>query len=1498
MMIKKRYTLLLLFVSFAFCSYGQRFSVFSTDPSLTVSEMKEFFATAPSEKKKEAEIVTKLFEEFWNNPFVGSEMQDQFIEVANVMMKRKMRPFPYFEAYINAYVAFSASTFADEVLSWSAMINYHVTNDFTSFHKKMDIYVSVFSSDIMYKSSNARWRTEGAPIAMGVKEEPFIEYQDIRLIGASSQDSMTIYETSGFFFPSSEKWKGKGGEVHWDRAGLWGNVHAELEEYDIELNSPKVVAENVTFHYAELFPTPIKGVLEEKAGLATSEEKASYPRFKSYENVLSIPNIYENVDYIGGFEMRGASIMGAAVGDGLSQLNIKRNEKIAVTIKAKSFLFREVTVLADNAKISIYLENDSIYHASAKVRYNEPDKELMVSRETSGLGRAPFMDSYHKMDIYAEAVFWNMNQERVEIKPIFGTTGDHSAFFESQNYYDDGVMRKIQGFNDVTPLYTLFEVFKSHDYQNLPFQRVVAHFKRSAPDIRQLLIDFAADGFIEYDMHKDEIIYRSKIARYLNNQAGKSDYDQIRLESSSHYASIDMLTHDMRISGCEFFALSDAQIVNVYPSKEQVIVKKNRDMNFSGRVFAGLFDFVAHNCIFKYDPFEVEMNVIDSMIMYVEDENAPQNMYGEHQLKKINSVIEELSGTVFIDKPRNKSGKIDFPDYPIFESRKGGKVFYEHPFTLGGHYKRDQFHYVLDLFRIVNLDNFEIDSMRFTGYLMSGGIFPDIHEPLVARPDFSLGFVHHTGENTLPMYGGKGHYKNMIDLSNKGLRGKGDIQYITSTTSSDSLVFYLDRVAGRALQHTVVEQPAGTEYPPASVKNALLNWEPYDDQMFVHTGATPMSIFEETELTGFSKLTPHGMYGGGLLKFKRADLTSRNFYFKHHELLADTSNLRIYALDGTDFAFTTDNYNSHIDFQTRKGKFVSNGEASEIHFVKNEIKANASKFDWDPIDENILIFKWEDDPYYKTDINATPIQELVDMEHAGSELAATDPGKRGLKFNASQAEFDFGKNIIQAEGVRFINVGDGSITPLDGKITVLEKADIQPLTNARILASREEKRHELYDARVKIESGNRFKGSGYYDYIDENQTKQILFFDTLWCIDKIRGDGKIPAEMDFKFSPHFGFDGRVELHSDKEFLYYVGGVEFINDCDSIKPTRLRILQEINPEKIMIEIHDRSRDVTDRKAVVAIASTNREGRIYTCFGAAKDQFNDSEYISVFGFITYDKQENSFKAASKEKLEDPYYPGNMIALDVLNCIGRGTGTIDMGAKLGRVDFVTNGTIINYMKADSAQMHLTTSIDFFFNDDAMKIFNKALENSYGLDFVDVSDDPEFELALIDLMGEETYQDYQWEVNMSGQVKKLPKELQVQFLFSNIDFEWDKVNSTFVSQDYLPLIICGATQVYKTVPGRIVVEKRGSRNRLYIYFDFDGKYFLFQFENNIMYAFSSESEFNDAISNTKANKRALTSDRSQGLSSFSYRLGNKSSQKRFLNKYPMEKEEEEGEE
>jgi len=1483
--MKRLLVVITLFSTLHF-SNAQKFYGFSGDMAKTVDEVKAFMETAPKDRQQEGNEIVKLFDAAWNKGEMSIPIQHDFIETANRLIDKKLRPFPHFKAFLLAYLAFAQSEIIDMHDDWKDCISYFITNEPNRFADYMNHYADFFKSKYLYNKTNVKWRIDGYLDKMGIDKEPYLSFKNVDLIGASLQDSLTIINTSGRFLPLSGRWEGKNGEVNWERAGMDNEVKASLADYKVEVKFAFLKAENVTFFYPKLFTRPLKGHLEDKAGLEVSEDKATYPRFKSYENTLTIKELYENVDYIGGFEMRGSSILGTS--DSLIPAKVLvRNTKGKLVLKAESFsfLFRTQNLLSQDAHVAIYFDVDSIYHPAANFKYSADSRDLIVSRPKEGIGRSPFFDSYHKMDIYAESIQWKTDLERIEIKPIVGMQSSSPAYFESQNYFNSKIMREMQGFNEVNPLYILWQAFNRNNLNSLTLNQVCQQFKKSPTDIKRLLIDMAARGFIEYDVMNDKLIYRRKLSQYLNNDVGQKDYDNIVLESNTHYASIDLVTNQLNITGCEFFVLSDAQIVNVYPTNGKVTINKNRDMRFSGKVIAGLFDFASHQCEFNYDKFEVSMNVIDTLVLYSEDLNAPVNVYGEHRLKRIRSVIEDLSGTLCIDKPNNKSGHIDYPDYPMFEARKGGHVFYDKYEVLGGVYTRDRFYYSLDQFVIKNLDNFSIDSMKFAGKLISGGIFEEINEPLQIRPDFSLGFIYKTGPSGIKMYEGRASYHNIIDLSNRGLKGKGTINYLTSTTMADDYIFYLDSTTGNPSSHVVAPQMASIEYPPASVVNARLLWQPYLDQMFIYTKNNLMDIFGETKLSGYSKLTPSGMFGSGVLDFKRADLTSHYFTFLHHSLLADSSNLRIFMTeDKKEQVFSTNNYLSDVNFQTRKGLFTSKNGFSEVLFIKNEYKARANYFEWNPIDENLLRFKW-DDPYATIDINGQPAKDLMDMTSSGNELTATKPECKQLTFNAVTADFDFGTNVITCAGVRYVNVGDAAVIPNNGLVTIREHADMDLLTNARIVAGRPNKFHELYHCTMKIVAKDNMRGSGNYDYIDETDRIQTIAMDSIWFYQQTKAIGKISAERNFKLSPHFGFDGRVELNSVNEFIYFAGGVELIHDCDDAKYARLRIMQQINPKAIYLEIHNRSKDVADRKAVVAIASSNRTGRIYTCFGAAKDQFNDAEYISVFGYITYDHSSNEFCAATMTKLEDLSLPGNMIRLNKYNCIATGTGSIDMGTKLGRVDFKTSGTITNYMKSDSAHMHLSTSIDFFFCEPAMKIMTEAIENSYSIDFFDPSIDDDYEQALYDMLGEQAYEKYKKELTHTGRVKKTPDALKIKFLFSNVDFKWDKTNSAFISQTQLHLVICNTKEVDRVLPGRLVIEKKGSRNRFYFYTEFDDQFYFFQFENNSMYGFSSNTAFNEAIKSVSPSKRALNS--AKGLPSYTYKLGNRSQKNKFVKNY-----------
>ena len=1168
----------------------------------------------------------------------------------------------------------------------------------------------------------------------------------------------------------------------------------------------------------------------------------------------------------------------------LQQLFIFADRKPMVRIQAESFSFHPELIVAQEAAIAIYLDADSIYHPCVELNYNPKTSELWILRKPNGLGRAPFFDSYHKLEITSDAILWKMNTPTLEFRQMLFSNTEKSSQFTSQDFFNEDVMRRNKGFNDKNPMLELWELFKAHEFQPIIMGHVLNYFKRSKHDVLAILIDYAVQGFIDYDLKNEIVFYKSKLAQYLNNESKRRDYDNLFWESKSHYANLDMTTFDLTIYDCDFFVLSDAHIVNVYPENKKVTVKKNRDLQFSGRVIGGLFDFVAKDCSFDYDKFQLFMPQIDSMIMFSEDKSKAKDVYGDYPLQRVKNVIEDVSGTIFIDDPKNKSGIKTLPDYPIFESREGGKVYFDQKFILNAEYKRDTFYFMIDYFIIKNLDDFDIKETKIPGRLVSGGIFPDIHEPLKLQPDNSLGFVHLIDSSGMPLYGGIAHYYHAIDMSNSGLRGKGRIKYATSYLESDSFVFHLQSAHGAIKEFRIEPLLSEVEFPSANISDALMNFEPYKDELYVTALKKPFDIFDESTFDGTLCLSSNKLTGNGILNFKRAELQSKLMTLKHHEVEAQDASLRIFDIKNDNlYSFTSNHYSANINFETRVGTFTAE-TPQEIRFTNSGFKTNAEAFTWNPIDENMLYFTW-DDPYKEFAINTTPARELVKMKSKENVLSTIEQGKRGVSFNLQTLDYNIEEYNMLAKGVRFIPVGDAAIIPNNGEIQILEKAAFQPLANARILASRDNMYHELYNCSIKIENGDDFKGSGYYDYVDAFNTTQTLRFDTVWYFKSTKGTASIKPEVDFTISPHFGFSGNAELNSTQEFLTFSGGVSMLYNCDEEKSVPLRINQQIDPNNIYIEINKKSRDINNRVATVALASSNETGRIYTAFGSAKDQINDSEYITSLGFITYNYEKQAFQAASLEKLKNQNFPGNIISLYNKDCLAVGEGDIDMGAKLGRVDFHTQGQVVNYMHADSAEMNLTTSIDFFFNAEAMNAMNDFFTNAKDLKFFDPNTDNQYKQSLINILGQEEYNKFERE-RMSGiQLEKLPEALNVKFLFSSLTFLWSKENAAFESQTSLPLVFSTGKNVYKEIPGRIVIEKKGSRNTLYIYFELKKDYYFFQFDNNSVSAFSSDEKFNKAINKTKAKHKTLKAE--EDKPAFSYKSGNRGQKTRFTRKY-----------
>ncbi|RMG78899.1 MAG: hypothetical protein D6707_09190, partial [Bacteroidetes bacterium] len=1159
-----KYLLVICGFIFTFSAESQNIKEFSTDSVKFYEEMKSFLEGA---RKKEGKALMEEFMTIWYGGIFTERERNDVYDITNFMISKKMQPFPEFKSYLFSLMSFFKSNLPEESFkTWNRilkkLINSGNKKDFTNF---LEFSNALFEENAIYQSASVTWKVRPASFSFEYKEQPFLQFEtEIDLICLSKGDSAVIYGTKGTYYPLEQLWKGEGGVVTWERAGFdRQDVYAELSTYEIKVKSPSYKAKDVVFHNNFYFSHPLKGRIEEKVLANVTPENATYPRFYSYDKRIIIKDLYKNVDYDGGYAQEGGKFKGSGTKEERARLIFNWENEPLLIAESESFSIREEKISSERTKIYIQIDEDSIVHPGVKLNFLPKSRILSLYRPEEGIGKTPFFDSYHQVDMYFEALYWKIDDPVMEIKPLAGST-NKKAFFESTNFFQQARYDKLQGIDAVHPLVRIRMCIRKLGYDEFYVDELVKCMKLPPTQIRPLLLRLSFMGFVFYDYDADFVRVNPKLYHYVNARAQKEDYDVIAFHSNvkgeEPNATINLLNFDMTIRGVKNVLLSDSQKVYIFPKERRVVLKKNRDFTFDGIVNAGKFEFYGSNYEFSYDNFNINMPVIDSLVIWANTDKKDE--YGNRLERRVKTVIQYLKGDLQIDGPGNKSGIIPNPHLPEFRSHKDSYVFYDRPSIQKGVYDQDKFYFHLKPFTFDSLVSFDNKSVQLEGTLTSAGIFPDFEEKLRVMPDYSLGFSRPTPPDGFEMYGGKGKYFNEISLSHKGLKGNGRLEYLTSTTESKEFFFYPDSTNAMADNFVIEEQPAGVQYPPTSAKDVYIHWEPYNDVLTAKTIDVPFSLYDGTKLTGELYLRPTGLTGKGLYRFKDAEMESNLYDFKFSEFFADTADFRLKSLEESVLSFSTTNVKAHVDFKERKGVFHSNSGGSLIDFPVNQYVCYMEKFTWYMDKEEI-------------ELGAEQVAEegAADVKLEGSKFISTHPEQDSLSFYSPKAKYDLKKNIITAQDVKYIPVADAQIYPDSGLVIIRKKAKMDPLKNAEIIANSITKYHKIYNANVNIAGRLKYKASGTYQYKDENsQIQEILFEDiSIDTTYQTVAEGEIPKERGFTLSPYYDYYGKVILQANNRYLVFDGNCKIAHECDYVPKNWFSFKAEIDPEEIYIPI---------------------------------------------------------------------------------------------------------------------------------------------------------------------------------------------------------------------------------------------------------------------------------------------------------------------------------------
>jgi hypothetical protein len=1455
-MLQRILALFLLLNACLVTGYGQKSKdQFFTNPELFPQQVKDIVGAGAS--ADEATALTN-FVVYWRDNVIDSLEKIKLMDLSNLMYDRKSRGAQFRNlAYVVAL--YHESEDPVDKQNYQVLLDYlptYVTNRKTStvhITSFLENIINLLQGNYIFYTTAHQWQFVGGVGKFIVDDKPFrVEFPQGILRCFAMYDSIQIQETSGVLYPFERKWVGNKGLITWERSNYpVDEVNARINQYTVNLTKYEYTADSALFTYKKYFKTSVLGKLNDKVMQVPNPDATQYPRFDTYSVRFLFENLYENVDYDGGFSLRGARIIGSGNETESAKITIRDEKKELMVVRSKYFILLPNRITGLGTAVRINLLTDSIYHPNLTFMYDVGPKEVSMLRTEDYSSQTPFFDSYHKISIDCERIIWRISQPKISFTmPRAATMG--RAVFQSENYFNLVQFESLQGMDDTHPLVELGKLHRLLHSDVFPATSFADQLGRNLSAVRQILMYLTVKGFIYYDAETDMITIKDRMREYLRAYAGKVDYDVINFKSETEAplenALLDMESMDLAIHGIPNVSISDSQSVVITPAKSEIIMKKNRSFQFNGVVDAGLLRFYGSNFFFDYDNFKVNLQNVDSVSMVVY--SGEHDEIGRPVKRRVRSVVEHLTGDVYVDYPQNKSGLKPYSEYPKFSSRENSFVFYSRKDIEGGVYGEEDFNFEVYPFDIDSLDNFNKESLSLRGKFHSAGILPEMEQNLVLQPDYSLGFRYNSTLDGVPVYGGKGTLYANIALSNKGLRGKGKLQYVTSTTESKDFKFYPDSMNTQSDKFDIAERTSDVQFPQSASAENYIHWDTKFNEMLINQGNAPFKMMNpQTTLAGKLTLRPGGLEGSGNMNLTTADLQSRHFRYKAQIIDADTSKFLLKSLRKEGYTvLTEENVNSHIDFSIQKGEFVANEDYTKVEFPKNQYISYLDYFKWNMDQKNLEMGARKTAQELKKSSRSIAEDKLrYEEEEPGPRYISVNTKQDSLNFVSNQATYDYQNNLINASNVKLIRSADAIIYTSDGKVTVAEGARMQTLHNTKIVASYLNKTHTLHSASIDITGRKNFFGHGKYDYVDENEHVRTLDMQEIF-VDSLQhtiAKAQLIEPDTFKLSPYFAYQGKITLNSSKTLLNYDGAVHITGQCEGLFSDWLRFESDLDPKDLYFPVSESPVSINGKKLFAGVLISSDSISVYPTFFTTRRNYADQYVSTASGFMRYNKDSMVYEIGSKDKLNNRSLNGNYYSLNTSKCRAYGEGSVNLGVDLGQVQLPGYGKVSSSFIDHDTHLDLVQGFQFMFDPVSLNIMSHILDSVPNLEKFDIKS-PLFVEALNRYLGNSKAAEYLNFVAADSIMKEFPDTINHTLFAGALHLHWNQARTAYQSEGKIAIANASTNQVNRYVEGFIEIQKRRSANFMDIYLKADEtNYFYFGYTPGVMQVYSNYLPF-----------------------------------------------------
>jgi hypothetical protein len=285
-------------------------------------------------------------------------------------------------------------------------------------------------------------------------------------------------------------------------------------------------------------------------------------------------------------------------------------------------------------------------------------------------------------------------------------------------------------------------------------------------------------------------------------------------------------------------------------------------------------------------------------------------------------------------------------------------------------------------------------------------------------------------------------------------------------------------------------------------------------------------------------------------------------------------------------------------------------------------------------------------------------------------------------------------------------------------------------------------------------------------------------------------------------------------------------------------------------------------------------------VFSVFLSLQGARSSKDIIEADGVLSFDKENQMYEISNKEKLSEMSLPGNYVSLNTQNCVVSTEGKYNISKDLGQVKLNCIGNAVHSTINDSATFNLMMIFDFFFDNGLTKKMAKDFELYLGNLTPTPFEGDLFNHGLIELLGKERGDRALSELNLYGNFKKFPDELEKPLVLNNVTMEFNSKTKSYISRGDIGVGNIGKTEIFRYVPNSVIEIKKSrakDKDVFNIYLEPDGlTWYFFTYTNGVLLVESSNEAFNKDLKEMKSKAKKMDVEKGPSFK-FDYARGRK---------------------